>query len=133
MVKNESTGVEFKIDEYQGDDGKIYWGWEHLYNPDADMSDAINQAHDSDLYRAMYKSEDKSRLVRFLKGLEAHVSENPKSMASQVAVFDEKETYVDNPEPVDMIFIDDYDEERNLGIQSRPYKQSFKSHLRGKR
>jgi hypothetical protein len=33
-------------------------------------------------------------------------------MNAQVAVIKKQETYVDIPAPVDIIFIDDYDEER---------------------
>jgi hypothetical protein len=113
LVKNESTGKEFKIDEYEDSDGNLYCGYDHLYDPDySPNSDAVFSVRDMDLYRAIYKIEDKSRLARFLKGLEASVTENPKSMNAQVAVIKKQETYVDIPAPVDIIFIDDYDEER---------------------
>jgi len=104
-----TAGIEFTIAEYKDSDGNLYCGYDHLYDPDHGPNSSFS---DGDLYRAIYKIEDKSRLVRFLKGLEASVTENPKSLQAQIAVIRDKQTYVDIPAPVDMIFLDDYDDER---------------------
>ena len=109
LVKNDETGKEFTIAEYVDSDGNLYCGYDHLYDPDQSANSTMR---DMDLYRAIYKIEDKSRLVRFLKGIKASVEENPKSFKSKVAVIKGETGYMDSPEAVDMIFIDDYDEER---------------------
>ena len=109
LVKNDDTGKEFKIAEYKDSDGNLYIGYDHLYDPE---QSAYSSGRDMDLYRSMYKSEDKPRLVRFLKGIKASVEENPKSFKSQVAVIKGESGYMDSPESVDIIFIEDYDEER---------------------
>ena len=111
LVKNDETGKEFTIAEYEDSDGNLYCGYDHLYDPDATEMTHFT-IRDMDLYRAIYRLEDKSRLVRFLKGIKASVEENPKSFKSQVAVIKGETGYMDSPESVDMIFIDDYDEER---------------------
>ena len=112
--RDREAGIEFTIAEYKDSDGNLYCGYDHLYDPDHSPNSSYR---DCDLYRAIYKIEDKSRLVRFLKGLEASVTENPKSLQAQIAVIKDKQTYVDIPAPVDMIFLDDYDEERTRVYQ----------------
>ena len=112
--RDREAGIEFTIAEYKDSDGNLYCGYDHLYDPDHSPNSSYR---DCDLYRAIYKIEDKSRLVRFLKGLEASVTENPKSLQAQIAVIKDKQTYVDIPAPVDMIFLDDYDEERTRDYQ----------------
>lgn len=103
LVKNEDSGKEFTIVEYVDSDGNLYFGYDHLYDPKQSTDFTMR---DMDLYRSMYKVEDKSRFVSFLKGIKANVDENPKS---KVAVIKGETGYIDSPEAVDIIFIADYD------------------------
>jgi hypothetical protein len=95
-VINEETKGKEVISEYKDKNGVIYWGYDHMWNPDPMMKDT---AKDNDLYRGIYKLEDKARLVKFLKGIKVKTSRK-------------EYDYLDKPEAVDMIFLKDYDKER---------------------
>lgn len=95
-VINEETKGKEVISEYQDKEGNLYWGYDHLWNPDPMMEDT---PRNSDLYRGIYHDKDKNRLVKFLKGIKVKTSEPS---------YD----YFDIPEAVDMIFLKDFDKER---------------------
>ena len=96
-VKNQETGKEETISEYQDKEGKLYWGYDHMWNPNP-QQDESSPASD-DLYRAIFNLEDKAKLVKFLQGIKVKTS---------MPEMD----YLDKPKPVDMIFLKDYDKER---------------------
>jgi hypothetical protein len=95
-VINEETKGKEVISEYKDKEGNLYWGYDHMWNPDPMMNDTVRE---SDLYRGIYKAEDKDRLIKFLKGIKVKTSKS-------------EYDYFDKPEAVDMIFLKDYDRER---------------------
>ncbi len=95
-VNNMETGKEEIISEYQDRDGNLYWGYDHMWNPDPQMEESPRNL---DLYRAIFRVEDKARLIKFLQGIKVKTS---------MPEMD----YLDKPKPVDMIFLKDYDKER---------------------
>lgn len=95
-VNNMETGKEEIISEYQDRDGNLYWGYDHMWNPDPQMGESPRNL---DLYRAIFRVEDKARLIKFLQGIKVKTS---------MPEMD----YLDKPKPVDMIFLKDYDKER---------------------
>jgi hypothetical protein len=96
-IYNEEKDVDITIEQFKDKEGNLYWGWEHMWNPDPQMD---TPKFASDLYRAMFDEKDKARLERFLKGIKVETS---------IPSYD----YLDKPKPVDMIFLKDFDEERN--------------------
>ena len=95
-VVNDETGGKEVISEYKDKEGNLYWGYDHLWNPDPMMHDT---ARNADMYRGIYAAKDKDKLIKFLKGIKVKTSKP-------------EYDYLDKPEAVDMIFLKDYDEER---------------------
>jgi hypothetical protein len=83
------------IDEYVGKDGKIYWGYDHLWSPDK-FADPEEAKASLDLYTAIFNEEDLPRLKKFIAGIKVKTS---------LPEYD----YLDRPKAVDMIFREDVD------------------------
>jgi hypothetical protein len=96
-VYNEEKEETITIKQYRDKDGNLYWGWDHLWDPEP--MDSGSTIREADLYRAIFKDQDKEKLIKFLRGIKVKTS-NPN--------YD----YLDKPKPVDMIFLKDYDKER---------------------
>lgn len=95
-VVNNDTGSKEVISEYKDKEGNLYWGYDHLWNPDPMMNDTSREA---DLYRGIFALKDKERLIKFLKGIKVKTSKP-------------EYDYLSKPEAVDMIFLKDFDKER---------------------
>lgn len=95
-VVNNDTGSKEVISEYKDKEGNLYWGYDHLWNPDPMMHDTKREA---DLYRGIFAAKDKEKLIKFLKGIKVQTSKPERD-------------YLSKPVAVDMIFLEDYDKER---------------------
>ena len=63
------------IDEYIGKDGKIYWGYDHLWSPDTFANPEEAKAS-LDLYTAIFNEEDLPRLKKFITGIKVKYINN---------------------------------------------------------
>lgn len=101
--KYDKTGKEVKVNskslkqqpiyEYEDGDGNKYWGWDHQYNPslgDHRASVETGEMPTGDVYTGIFKYEDLDKLKNF-------VVEFP--------------NYRNRPEPVDMIYSKNIDNE----------------------
>lgn len=91
-VKNQITGKEETISEYKDKEGKLYYGYDHMWNPNPNEW----TIDCGDLYRAVYKAEDKIKLERFLKGVRPSIGDESDS--------------IKRPDPVDMLYLKDYED-----------------------
>ena len=91
-VKNQITGKEETISEYKDKEGKLYYGYDHMWNPNPNEW----SIDCGDLYRAVYKAEDKIRLERFVKGVRPSIGDDSDSTK--------------RPDPVDMLYLKDYED-----------------------
>ena len=89
VINKETTKKEI-ISEYKDKEGKLYWGYDHKYNPDAQMGDSPSK----DIYTAIFNESDLDRLKKYLNGIKV------KTFAGIGAVHD----YLDKPKVVDMIY-----------------------------
>jgi hypothetical protein len=106
-VENQITGKEETISEYKDKEGKLYYGYDHMWNPNPNEW----TIDCGDLYRAIYKAEDKIKLERFLKGVKHTIG------------YDSDSTK--RPDPVDMLYLKDYEEIR------KEYAPRYKEIVRG--
>lgn len=83
------------IDEYIGKDGKVYWGYDHLWSPDTFANPEEAKAS-LDLYTAIFNEKDLPKLKKFIAGIKVKTS---------LPEYD----YLDSPKAVDMIFRKDVD------------------------
>ena len=101
--KYDKTGEEVKVSSnqfrdqiiygYEDGDGNKYWGWDHQYNPELGNHRVLSAYDDrptGDVYTGIFKYEDLDKLKKF-------VVEFP--------------NYRNRPEPVDMIYCKNIDNE----------------------
>lgn len=107
IVHNQEKDKDITIKQYKDKDGNLYWGWDHLWNPDP-MIDS-GPGYSDDLYRAIFKEKDENKLKKFLRGEKVKtIMGSHGSIMKHSPEYD----YLDKPEPVDMIFLKDFDDER---------------------
>jgi|688.fasta_scaffold697028_1 hypothetical protein len=90
--KYQKTGKEDevnkeKLTQYKDKEGKLYWGYDHKYNPDPQMGDSPSK----DIYTAIFNESDLDRLKKYLNGIKVKTSKP-------------EYDYLDKPKVVDMVY-----------------------------